>query len=227
MLDVIVDLNLKDRIVLVIGAGLEGTKRIANLSKEACQIIVLSDRVSEEFYEIEGSTYPIILIRRRIKDIDFLNTFNNVFLILAATNDSFLNNAIVEHAKKRNILSYSIDASASGDLSFTSTINIKETIQISISTGGRSPLMSKIIKDKVENTIKNIIGQTDIDNIRIQEFARGEVKKYIKNQQERRKFLYCLVKDQEIQELISKKNIDKVKERIIKILDKWEDNKIG
>lgn len=223
----IVDLNLKDRIVLVIGAGFEGTKRIANLSKEGCQIIVLSDRVSEEFYEIEGSTYPIILIRRRIKDIDFLNTFNNVFLILAATNDSFLNNAIVEEAKKRNILSYSIDASASGDLSFTSTINIKETIQISISTGGKSPLMSKIIKDKVENTIKNIIGQTDIDNIRIQEFARGEVKKYIKNQQERRKFLYSLVKDQEIQELISKKNIDKVKERIIKILDKWEDNKIG
>lgn len=223
----IVDLNLKDRIVLVIGAGLEGTKRIANLSKEACQIIVLSDRVSQEFYEIEGSTYPIILIRRRIKDTDFLHTFYNVFLILAATNDSFLNNAIVEEAKKRNILSYSIDASASGDLSFTSTINIKETIQISISTGGKSPLMSKIIKDKVENTIKNIIGQTDIDNIRIQEFARGEVKKYIKNQQERRKFLYCLVKDQEIQELISKKNIDKVKERIIKILDKWEDNKIG
>lgn len=227
MLDVIVDLNLKDRIVLVIGAGLEGTKRIANLSKEACQIIVLSDRVSEEFYEIEGSTYPIILIRRRIKDTDFLHTFYNVFLILAATNDSFLNNAIVEEAKKRNILSYSIDASASGDLSFTSTINIKETIQISISTGGKSPLMSKIIKDKVEDTIKNIIGQTDIDNIRIQEFARGEVKKYIKNQQERRKFLYSLVKDQEIQELISKKNIDKVKERIIKILDKWEDNKIG
>ncbi|MDQ2684253.1 MAG: bifunctional precorrin-2 dehydrogenase/sirohydrochlorin ferrochelatase [Thermoproteota archaeon] len=223
----IVDLNLKDRIVLVIGAGLEGTKRIANLSKEDCQIIVLSDRVSEEFYEIEGSTYPIILIRRRIKDVDFLHTFNKVFLILAATNDSFLNNAIVEEAKKRNILSYSIDAPASGDLSFTSTINIKETIQISISTGGRSPLMSKIIKDKVENTIKNIIGQTDIDNIRIQEFARGEVKKYIKNQQERRKFLYSLVKDQEIQELISKKNIDKVKERIIKILDKWEDNKIG
>ena len=88
----IVDLNLKDRIVLVIGAGLEGTKRIANLSKEDCQIIVLSDRVSEEFYEIEGSTCPIILIRRRIKDINFLHTFNNVFLILAATNDSFLNN---------------------------------------------------------------------------------------------------------------------------------------
>ncbi|NOJ32501.1 MAG: hypothetical protein DA329_10220 [Candidatus Nitrosocosmicus sp.] len=87
--------------------------------------------------------------------------------------------------------------------------------------------MSKIIRYKIENNIKNIIGQNDIDNIIIQEFAREQVKKYIKNQQERRKFLYGLLHDSEIQELISKKNIDKVKERIIRTLDKWEGNKIG
>jgi precorrin-2 dehydrogenase / sirohydrochlorin ferrochelatase len=223
----IVDLNLKHRNVIVIGAGQEGTKRISSLSNEGCQIIVISDKVNEALYEIEGSTYPIILIRRRITDIKFLHTFDNIFLILAATDDPCLNEAIVEEAKKKKILSYTINGSTLGDLFFTSIINIEETIQISISTAGKSPLMSKIIKDKVENTIKNIIGPTDIENIRIQEFAREKVKKYIKNQQERRKFLYSLVKDQEIQELISKKNIDKVKERIIKILDKWEDNKIG
>jgi precorrin-2 dehydrogenase/sirohydrochlorin ferrochelatase len=38
-------------------------------------------------------------------------------------------------------------------------------------------------------------------------------------------FLYSLVDDQEIQELVAKNNMDKVKERIINTLDKWEDNK--
>lgn len=224
----IVDLNLKDRKVLVIGAGREGTKRIENLCKQGCQIIVLSDAVNESLYEIEYvEKYPIIIIRRVIKDMDFLDKFSDIFLILAATNNQSLNNTIVKEAKKRNILSYTINDSSSGDLFFTSTISFDNIIHISISTSGKSPLMSKMIKDKIESNIKNIIGQKDIDNIRIQEFAREQVKKYIKDQQERRLFLYDLVYDKEIQELISKKNIDKVKERIIKALDKWEGNKIG
>lgn len=224
----IVDLNLKDRKVLVIGAGREGTKRIENLCKQGCQIIVLSDAVNESLYEIEYvEKYPIIIIRRGIKDMDFLDKFSDIFLILAATNNQSLNNTIVKEAKKRNILSYTINDSSSGDLFFTSTISFDNIIHISISTSGKSPLMSKMIKDKIESNIKNIIGQKDIDNIRIQEFAREQVKKYIKDQQERRLFLYDLVYDKEIQELISKKNIDKVKERIIKALDKWEGNKIG
>ena len=39
--------------------------------------------------------------------------------------------------------------------------------------------MTKIIKDKIEKAIKNIIGKNDIDNIKIQEFARRHAKRYI------------------------------------------------
>jgi len=85
--------------------------------------------------------------------------------------------------------------------------------------------MSKVIRNKIENAIKNIIGKQDTDNIKIQEFAREHVRNYIENQQERRKFLYSLVDDQEILKLLEKNNMDKVKERIINTLDKWEDNK--
>ncbi|HEU5120912.1 MAG TPA: bifunctional precorrin-2 dehydrogenase/sirohydrochlorin ferrochelatase [Candidatus Nitrosocosmicus sp.] len=224
----IVDLNLMDKNVLVIGAGREGTKRIESLSKQGCQIIVLSDAVNKALYDVEREgKYPIIIIKRKIKGIDVFDEFDNIFLILAATSDSSLNEEIVIEAKKRNILSYNITDSLSGDIFFTSMISIDDVIQVSISTSGKSPLMSKVIKDKIEVVIKNIIGQNDIDNIRIQEFARIQVKKYIKNQKERRKFLYNLIQDEEIQELILKKNIDKVKERIIKTLDKWEENKIG
>jgi precorrin-2 dehydrogenase/sirohydrochlorin ferrochelatase len=225
---VIIDLNLMDKNVLVIGAGREGTKRIQSLSKQGCQIIVLSDTVNKALYDVDGDgKYPIIIIKRKINDINLFDEFDNVFLILAATNDASLNEEIVIEAKKRNILSYNITDSLSGDIFFTSTICFEDVIQVSISTSGKSPLMSKMIKDKLEVVIKNIIGQNDIDNIRIQEFARVQVKKYIKNQKDRRKFLYDLIQDEEVQELILKKNIDKVKERIIKILDKWEENKIG
>ncbi len=221
----IVDLNLKGRNILVIGAGMEGAKRIKSLSKHDCKIIIISETVNESLYEIEGKNNPIIIIRRKIEDPSIIDEFNDIFVVFASTNDPFLNKKIIERAKEKGLLSYSIDDASASDFFFTSIINIDEIIQIAISTSGKSPLMSKIIRDRIENAIKNIIGKKDTDNIKIQEFAREHVRDYIDNQHERRKFLYSIVDDREIQELIAKNNIDKAKERIINTLDKWEDNK--
>jgi len=222
---VIVDLNLKGRNILVIGAGMEGAKRIKSLSNQDCKIIIVSETVNESLYEIEGKNTPIMIIRRKIEDPNIIDEFSDIFIVFASTNDPFLNKKIIARAKEKGILSYSMDDASSSDFFFTSIINIDETIQIAISTSGKSPLMSKIIRDRIENAIKNIIGKKDTDNIKIQEFAREHVRDYIENQHERRKFLYSIVDDREIQELIAKNNIDKAKERIINTLDKWEDNK--
>ncbi|WP_458746155.1 precorrin-2 dehydrogenase/sirohydrochlorin ferrochelatase family protein [Candidatus Nitrosocosmicus sp. T] len=221
----IIDLNLRGRNILVIGAGIEGTKRIKSLSKHDCKIIIISETLNDSLYEIEGKNNPILLIRRKIEDPNILDEFNDIFVVFASTNDPFLNKKIIDKAKEKGILCYSIDNAAASDFFFTSIINIDEVIQVAISTSGKSPLMSKIIRDRIENAIKNIIGKKDTDNIKIQEFAREHARNYIENQHERRKFLCSVVEDQEIQELIAKNNIDKVKERIINTLDKWEDNR--
>ncbi len=203
---------------------MEGTKRIKSLSKHDCKIIIISETVNESLYEIEGKNNPIIIIKRKI-DPNIIDEFKDIFVVFASTNDPFLNKKIIERAKEKGILSYIIDDASASDFFFTSIINIDEIIQIAISTSGKSPLMSKIIRDRIEKAIKNIIGKKDTDNIKIQEFAREHARNYIENQHERRKFLYSIVDDQEIQELIAKNNIDKAKERIINTLDKWEDNK--
>jgi len=203
---------------------MEGTKRIKSLSKHDCKIIIISETVNESLYEIEGKNNPLIIIKRKI-DPNIIDEFNDIFVVFASTNDPFLNKKIIERAKEKGILSYIIDDASASDFFFTSIINIDEIIQIAISTSGKSPLMSKIIRDRIEKAIKNIIGKKDTDNIKIQEFAREHARNYIENQHERRKFLYSIVDDQEIQELIAKNNIDRAKERIINTLDKWVDNK--
>ena len=184
----IVDLNLKGRNILVIGAGMEGAKRIKSLSNQDCKIIIVSETVNESLYEIEGKNTPII-IRRKIEDPNIIDEFSDIFIVFASTNDPFLNKKIIARAKEKGILSYSMDDASSSDFFFTSIINIDETIQIAISTSGKSPLMSKIIRDRIETAIKNIIGKKDTDNIKIQEFAREHVRNYIKNQHERRMFV--------------------------------------
>ena len=71
----IVDLNLKDRNILVLGAGMEGAKRIKSLFRHDCKIIIISETVNESLYEIEGKNNPIIIIRRKIEDPNIIDEF--------------------------------------------------------------------------------------------------------------------------------------------------------
>ena len=213
-----------NRNVLVVGAGTEGTKKVKSLVNYNCSITVISEKANQDILNYK-KTHKLHLIQKKIESIDFLNSFNNLFLIIATTNDKFLNKEIINWAMNAGILAYSTDDPEKSDIAFTSIITIDGSIQIAISTSGKSPIMTKIIKGKIEDAIKNIIGKSDIDNIKIQEFARTHAKKYIEKPQERKEFLYKLINNPEIQDLLSKGNIDKVKERIINTLDKLEDNK--
>ena len=220
----IIDLNLNNKNVLIIGAGIQATKKIKQLSKYKCKIIIISEEFNKEILEYKKK-YHLKLIKKKIEDITFLNTFDNLFIIFTTTNNKSLNNKIIQWSKKAKILTYSTSDPKKSDFAFLSIINIEKLIQIGISTSGKSPIMTKIIKDKVEKNIKNIIGKNDIDNIKTQEFARRYAKRYIEKSTERKDFLYSILNNSEIQELINKNNIDKVKERIINILEKLEDNK--
>jgi precorrin-2 dehydrogenase / sirohydrochlorin ferrochelatase len=220
----IIDLNLKNKNILVIGGGIEGTKKVKLLTTYKCNITIISKEFNNDILDYEKK-YNLKLIQKNIEEIGILDEFSDIFMIFATTNDKCLNLKIINWAKNAKILTYSTDDHEKSDFALMSIISIDELIQIAISTSGKSPIMNKIIKNKVENTIKNIIGKSDIDNIKIQEFARVYAKKHIENPKERKDFLYSLINNSEIQELINKNNIDKVKERIIKILDKLEDNK--
>ena len=220
----IIDLNLENKNVLVIGAGIEGTKKIKLLLNQKCNLTIISEEFDQDILCYEKK-HNLQLIQKKVEDINILNEFDNLFMVFATTNNKYLNHQIARWAKNAKIIAYSIDDFEKSDFAFMSIINIDELIQIAISTSGKSPIMNKIIKHKIENVIKNIIGKNDIDNIKIQEFARIYAKKYIEKPNERKDFLYSLINNQEILELLNKNNIDKVKERIINIIDKLENNK--
>ncbi|MDP9016130.1 MAG: bifunctional precorrin-2 dehydrogenase/sirohydrochlorin ferrochelatase [Thermoproteota archaeon] len=219
----IIDLDIENKNVLVIGAGIEGTKKIRLLGDHKCNITVISENIGPDVVNYKKK-YNLKTITKKITDVDILNEFDDAFIIFAVTNDKHLNRKITTWARQRKILTYSVDDSQQSDFGFLSIIDIEDSIQIAVSTLGKSPVMAKIIRGKIEDAIKNIIVKADIDNIKIQAFAREQAKKHIENPKERKEFLRSLINNPEIQGLISKNNIDKVKERIINTLDKLEDN---
>ena len=61
----------------------------------------------------------------------------------------------------------------------------------------------------------------EIFQIRLQKFARSEAKLIIKTQIERKKFLYSILNDKRVKELLKDKKYKQAKTRVKKMLKEW------
>jgi len=95
-------------------------------------------------------------------------------------------------------------------------------MQVAISTYGKSPIMSRRVRIKAERVLRRIIKKTDIENTRLQSFARVAAKSKFKSALERRRFLYSLINDDRIQKLIKENKTEDAKSTTLEILRKWE-----
>ena len=216
----IIDLHLNGKTVIVVGAGNEALKRIKLLQNEGCKIIVIGEKPNSEITKL-SKTKKIIFKKIKITSSLFLKTYKP-FLVIASTTDSSLNQKIIETAKKMKILAYASDSPDSSDISYLSLIDIKKTIKIGISTNGGSPIMAKKIKSDVEKCVQKNISDEDVELIKIQKFARTESKKYILIQAERKKFLYDLMNDRRVKELLKDGKYKAIQTTIKKMVKDWK-----
>jgi precorrin-2 dehydrogenase/sirohydrochlorin ferrochelatase len=162
------------------------------------------------------------LIKRRIKNASILNEFSDIFLILAATDNKELNRKLVERGRSIGSFVYAADDPIISDFSYTSLVNIEGLIQVAISTSGKSPIMARKIRMKVEKMVRKIINESDISNIILQEYARKMAKREIVTVRERKEFLYSLIKDKNIQYLLRSNKLDQAKMIALNMLKNWE-----
>ena len=100
-------------------------------------------------------------------------------------------------------------------------------MQVAISTAGRSPIMARKVRIKAERILRRVIKKSDIGNTKLQEFARIAARSKIKTVKERKEFLYSLVYDKNIQNLIKEDRVDDAKSATLQLLNRWNksDNK--
>ncbi len=216
----IVDLNLNEKTVIVIGGGNEAQKRIKSLLKQGCEILVISDSVNGKINNLVKAK-KIILKKQKVHDTKFISKFKPD-MIITTTNDKNLNQKIINAAKKSKIIVYSSDNPESSDFSNPAIIDFENAVKIAIFTGGKSPTMSKMIKGKVEKIFKKTITKEDIDQIKIQQIARTLAKSKIDSQLKRKSFLKSIMSDNEIKQLIKDRKPKKAENRIIAILRDWK-----
>ena len=216
----IVDLNVNNKKAVVIGGGTEGLRKVHGLLDQGCEITVITSRLNKELRSMSDDR-KIKLIKRRIKDATVLDKFNDIFLILAATDDRQLNRKLVEKGRTMGAFVYAADDPLMSDFSYTSLVNIDGLVQVAISTSGKSPIMARKIRMKAERMLNKVISESDISNIILQEFARKMAKEKISTVKERKEFLYSLIKDKNIQYLLRSNKLDEAKMTASYMLKNW------
>ena len=215
----IVDLNLKDKHVLVIGGGTEGMRKVNALLGQGCRITVISNRFNK-YLRDQQEAGKIETVKAKLRDAGILDGYNP-FLVLASTDDKELNRKLCNKGRQMGAFVYSVDDPPYSDFSYASVINIEGVMQVAISTSGKSPIMARQVRIRAERVLKRIIKKSDAENVKLQEFARNAARPKLKTVGQRKEFLYSLIKDDNIQNLIKEERIEDAKSATLELLQEW------
>ena len=139
-------LDMKDRKVLVVGGGFVAFQKIKTLLDSGAIVkVITKELIAEDIKEL-----PVSLEIREYNENDMIG----VSIVIAATNSHEVNTKIFEHSKKYNVLLNAVDDKDNCDFILGAIVN-KGDITVTISTAGKSPIVAKKIRDKV-NEMLNI-----------------------------------------------------------------------
>ncbi|WP_088042062.1 bifunctional precorrin-2 dehydrogenase/sirohydrochlorin ferrochelatase [Bacillus sp. EAC] len=133
--------SFENKRIVIIGGGKIAFRKAKSFVKSGATITIISPEIVEEFNE-----FPSILwIKKHFEKEDI----TNAHVIIAATDDQKVNNYIKECTSDFQWFS---DVSDQNKSDFhTPAVVRRGDLVISISTSGKSPILSKKIKHELEN----------------------------------------------------------------------------
>jgi len=142
--------------VIVIGGGTEGTRKVKSLLGQNCKILVVTNRLNK-FLREQAEEGKIDVMKTTLKDSSKLEMFEKPYLVLACTNDRLLNMKLVQKAKNIGAVAYAVDDPEVSDFSSVAITNIHDMMFVGISTKGKSPLMARVFRKRIERALKRLI----------------------------------------------------------------------
>ncbi|AHG00251.1 precorrin-2 oxidase/ferrochelatase [Halostagnicola larsenii XH-48] len=149
--------------VLIFGGGLVGARKSRRFAREADVTVVSPEFVDEPFgpHELddtESTAGSIELVRAGPgpENVEEWIARLEPALVIAATDDGAVNEAVVESARERGILVNRADRSGDrdpGSVVVPATAR-DEQVVVSISTGGTAPVLSKYLRQELEETLE-------------------------------------------------------------------------
>ena len=140
------NLNIKNKKVLVIGGGSVALQKIHALLEAGARLEVISPQIHEELFQLfkQGS---LQWKSRKYEKGDL----KSAFLVFGATNDREINQQILNEAREKGILFNAVDQPELCDFIIPARIS-RDEFMITISSGGEAPFLSKMIRKQLEKS---------------------------------------------------------------------------
>ena len=141
-------IGLQSRQTVVIGGGQVAARKIEGLLAAGAQVNVISPAIIPEIQKTVTSGV-ISYTQRTYRDGDL----ENVFIAIAATDDSSVNQAVWAEAIRRGCLINVVDDPEHSTFIMPAILQRGE-MSVAISTGGSSPALARRIRERLEKVIE-------------------------------------------------------------------------
>ena len=205
-----VTLNLKGKFCTVVGGGSVALRKVKSLLAQGAEVTVISPALHPELSAMQGQ---FVWMNSLYKD----GQLEGSFLVIAATNQREVNHQVAQWCEENQMLVNVVDSLQESSFTVNSAVQ-RGNLQLTVSTNGVSPAISKKIRQQLEQQVGAEYGVM----LEIVASARREAMQTIADEEKRRQFLQSLA-EMELTELLQQKPREDVEKRVRQCLSSYWD----
>jgi len=190
-----INLDLAGRSVLVVGGGAIAEGKARQLVEAGARVLIVSPALTASLSEL-ANTGTLVWRQDEFAESDLYG----VWLVISATDDQAVNEAVAQAAARRNLLCNVVDQPALCNF-ITPALVTRGRLQISVSTGGGSPSVAQ----RVKREIAELIGDEYGELLELAAEIRSEAKRLLPDFEQRRTLLHNFAESEAIDLLRSGK----------------------
>jgi precorrin-2 dehydrogenase/sirohydrochlorin ferrochelatase len=207
-------MDLSGKSIVVFGGGAVATRRVESLVKSCGRVVVVSSDFTPKLLRLAERHPNLNLTRRTIRADERLEEYvTDADLVVAATNNARLNSKIVAAGRSAKKLVNRVDCLAGSSIIFPAVFR-KGDVMVAVSTGGRSPLLSKNLRQR----LARMITATDVKMARLFEYSRRLAFRNLSGEQDRRRVLSRVATDSVVRDLLERGSLREAEARARRII---------
>ncbi len=168
-----INIKLKNKQVIVLGAGSVASRKIKSLLKVKAEVVCIALNFSDDIQEL-ADLQKITIIKHDLSDLSVIKSIDGVRMIISATDDPEINARVFKYAQRHDIWINTVDQQNLCDF-ITPAIVDRSPVTVAISSEGSAPVLARIIKQKIEYLLPQNLGQLAESARRLRTFIRRKI----------------------------------------------------
>ena len=140
-------IDIEDREVLIVGGGNVCARKAETMIRYGARVTIVSPEITDEIAGWEND--KALVVRRKLYDEADLN---GASIVIASTDDRCINARVARDCRRRKVPVNVVDVTHLCEFIVPAIIE-KGSVQIAVSTGGKSPALARTLKEELQQTI--------------------------------------------------------------------------